>query len=122
RGARIGLRGAGPTKGHPGLSGRRRGARRPRLPVRRGRRVPGYRLLKKDVLINADIWAGKPKMMAAGLGFTHIIGVPGLNVDDLVRSERLARAAGGTWNTISCASGETPGLSQRRVQRALRGG
>jgi hypothetical protein len=72
---------------------------------------PTYRLLKQDVIINADIWAKRPKMMAAGLGFTNIIGVPELTADDLARSEQLARAAGGTWNTIACASGESPTLS-----------
>jgi len=30
------------------------------------------------VIVNADVWAKRPKMMAAGLGFTNIIGVPGL--------------------------------------------
>ncbi len=33
--------------------------------------------LKRDVLTGADMWARKPGMMAAGLGFTNIIGVPG---------------------------------------------
>jgi hypothetical protein len=35
-------------------------------------------VLKQDVIVNADVWAKRPKMMAAGLGFTNIIGVPGL--------------------------------------------
>jgi hypothetical protein len=68
-------------------------------------------LLRQDVLINADIWERQPRMMAAGLGFTNIIGVPGLSVDDLAGSEARARAVGGTWNTVSCATGETPALS-----------
>lgn len=75
------------------------------------RQTPTYGLLKLDVLINADIWAKRPEMMAAGLGFTSIIGVPGLSVDDLSRSERLVRAVGGAWNSISCVAGETPPLS-----------
>ena len=37
-----------------------------------------YRLLKQDILINADLWDTEPRMMAAGLGFTEIIGVAGL--------------------------------------------
>src|SRR5262249_5034081 len=37
--------------------------------------------------------------------------VPGLSTDDLAGSEAIVRSIGGTWNTVSCASGETPGLS-----------
>jgi hypothetical protein len=29
---------------------------------------PTYQVLRQDVIINADIWAAKPEMMAAGLG------------------------------------------------------
>jgi len=72
---------------------------------------PTYRLLLKDVLINADIWDKKPKMLAAGLGFTSIIGVAGLTTDDPFDSENLARQAGGTWNRIACVAGNTPKLS-----------
>ena len=72
---------------------------------------PTYRLLKQDVIVNADVWGRRPKMMAAGLGFTNIIGVPGITTDDLARSEQLVRAAGGAWNTIACASGESPTLA-----------
>ena len=68
-------------------------------------------LLHKDVLIDADMWATKPRMLAAGLGFTGIVGVPGLSTSDLSGSEQRVRAAGGTWNRISCANGETPPLS-----------
>ncbi len=59
--------------------------------------------LKRDVLIHADMWARKPKMMAAGLGFTNIIGVPGMNANDLSASERAVRAAGGAWDQLTCA-------------------
>ena len=64
--------------------------------------------LKRDVLIHADMWSRKPKMMAAGLGFTNIIGVPGMDPNDLAASERAVRAAGGAWDQLSCA--ETPAL------------
>ncbi|HTW03649.1 MAG TPA: hypothetical protein VMF87_25340, partial [Streptosporangiaceae bacterium] len=37
---------------------------------------PTYQVLRQDVIINADIWARKPEIMAAGLGFTNIVGVP----------------------------------------------
>jgi hypothetical protein len=62
-----------------------------------------YQLLKQDILINADLWDSEPKMIAAGLGFTGIIGVPGLDVTQPEQSELLAREAGGTWNTVECA-------------------
>lgn len=67
-----------------------------------------YQLLKQDVIINADLWDTQPRMMAAGLGFTEIIGVAGIDVDDPVRSEALVRSAGGTWNTLNCSAGGTP--------------
>jgi hypothetical protein len=73
--------------------------------------TPTYQILREDVLINADIWDTRPRMIAAGLGFTNIIGVPGLTTDDLATSEALARAAGGAWNVIHCAPGETPDLA-----------
>jgi hypothetical protein len=64
--------------------------------------------LKRDVLINADLWDRRPYMMAAGLGFTNIIGVPGMNRNDLAASEQAVRAAGGAWNRLACS--ETPAL------------
>jgi hypothetical protein len=64
--------------------------------------------LKRDVLIHADMWARRPEMMAAGLGFTNIIGVPGMDPNDLAASEQAVRAAGGAWDRLSCA--ETPTL------------
>jgi hypothetical protein len=68
-------------------------------------------LLRRDVLINADLWDAKPRMMAAGLGFTNIVGVPGLTADDLKRSEALVRQAGGAWNSVSCSPGNPPSLA-----------
>lgn len=65
-----------------------------------------YLLLKQDVLINADLWDTQPRMLAAGLGFTEIIGVEGLDVDQPGLSEELVRAAGGTWNTVFCTQGD----------------
>jgi hypothetical protein len=50
-------------------------------------------------------------MLAAGLGFTNIVGGPGLSTDSLAASESLVRAAGRTWNRVTCAPGETPPLS-----------
>lgn len=68
---------------------------------------PIFQQLKQDILINADLWDLQPRMLAAGLGFTGIIGVPGLDVDDPKQSENLVRAAGGTWNLVM---GANPGL------------
>lgn len=76
-----------------------------------GEPTPTSQLLHRDVLVNADMWDTRPRMMAAGLGFTNIIGVPGLSTNDLAASERQVRAAGGTWNSVSCTAGETPAMS-----------
>jgi hypothetical protein len=70
-----------------------------------------YRILRQDVIINADIWAQKPEMMAAGLGFTGIVGVPNLSTSDPGLSKTLAVLAGGTWNNVHCPGGTTPPLS-----------
>ena len=72
---------------------------------------PTYQVLRQDVIINADIWAAKPEMMAAGLGFTNIIGVPNLSTSNVPLSKTLAVLAGGTWNHVHCTSGQTPPLS-----------
>jgi hypothetical protein len=73
--------------------------------------TPTSELLHKDILINADIWARRPRMMAAGLGFTDIVGVPGLTANELGVSERAVRLAGGAWNRVGCGAGVTPPLS-----------
>ena len=73
--------------------------------------TPTYQILREDVIINADIWDEEPKMLAAGLGFTYIIGVPGLNVNNPQLSEFLVRQAGGTWNTVMCQTGVIPTLN-----------
>ena len=73
--------------------------------------TPTSQLLRKDVLINADRWDKRPRMMAAGLGFTGIVGVDGLTTDNLAGSEALVRAAGGAWNRVQCAAGQAPALA-----------
>jgi len=70
-----------------------------------------YRVLRQDVIINADIWAAKPEMMAAGLGFTDIVGVPNLSTSNVPLSKTLAVLAGGTWNDVRCTNGQTPPLA-----------
>jgi hypothetical protein len=71
----------------------------------------GYQVLRRDVIINADVWNTRPEMMAAGLGFTSIIGVPGLTTSNLALSRTLTLLAGGTWNKVHCGPGKTPALS-----------
>jgi hypothetical protein len=70
----------------------------------------GYLTLRRDVIINSDLWSKKPEIMAAGLGFTNIIGVPNLSTSDVKLSRTLTVLAGGTWNKLHCAPGQTPSL------------
>jgi hypothetical protein len=71
--------------------------------------TPTSQQLKQDVLTNADMWAPEPQMLAAGLGFTNIIGVPGMRANDLQQSEQIVRDAGGTWMAgLDCEN--TPAL------------
>ena len=68
-----------------------------------------YPLLQKDVIISADIWSPRPQMLAAGLGFVNIIGVPGADSDDVTAAQQAVQAVGGAWNTgLTCASGDAP--------------
>jgi len=65
--------------------------------------APTSEQLRKPVLVGADMWERRPRMLAAGLGFTDIIGVDGMNGDDLAASEAAVRAAGGAWNSsLTC--------------------
>ncbi len=61
--------------------------------------------LMQDVLIDADLWSGQAEIMSANLGFEGIIGVPG---GDL---EGPARAAGGTWEFLTCTDPATRALT-----------
>jgi len=69
-----------------------------------------FQVLKQDVLIAADLWDTRPRILAAGLGFTDIIGVPGLNPNDPSTGEIPVRAVGGTWNEVVSLSGAVPTL------------
>ncbi len=60
-----------------------------------------YKSLMQNVLINADYWDEEPMILAAGLGFTNINGVPGINEPSPL-GEAAVRGAGGTWNTLDC--------------------
>lgn len=79
--------------------------------VGQGGPTASSQLLEQDVLVAADMWKERPRMLAGGLGFTEIIGVPGISTDDPAASERAVREAGGTWNSPVCPSGAQPGLS-----------
>jgi hypothetical protein len=60
---------------------------------------PIYQTLKQDILINADYWFYTPKIIGAGLGFTQILGVPG--VDTTPASQQAVIDAGGAWEVLS---------------------
>ena len=60
-----------------------------------------YQVMKQDIVINADLWVQGPIMMAAGLGFTNIIGINGIDTTDVPASEPAVIDAGGTWQTLS---------------------
>lgn len=61
---------------------------------------PTYRQLRQDVIANSDLWSPVPEILSAGYGFDNIIGVEG--------GEAEVRAAGGTWNTVTCSNGQAP--------------
>jgi hypothetical protein len=75
---------------------------------------PLYQSLRKDVIINADMWAKKPSMLAAGLGFVNIIGVNDAGSTDPGVAQAAVQAVDGAFNVgLTCASTSTP------PQRAL---
>lgn len=68
-----------------------------------------YATLMQDVLINADYWDRKPKMLAAGLGFTNILGVTNADSTDLAVAQAAVQGVSGAWNVgLTCASTATP--------------
>lgn len=69
-----------------------------------------YQMLRQDTITNADLWGPEPKMIAAGLGFTNIIGIPNLTKENVELSRTLTRLAGGAWNEVTCAPGTSPEL------------
>lgn len=69
-----------------------------------GCRTVANRIIQEDTLIEADLFSPRPEILSAGYGFEGIIGVEG--------GEAEVRAAGGAWNKVTCAHGETP---SRRV-------
>jgi hypothetical protein len=79
-----------------------------------------YRLLKQNVLINADYYSNTPSILGASLGFTHILGVPGLS-GTTTSDEVLARTAGGSWETLSSSSASTAPLRAYTSDAAVSG-
>jgi hypothetical protein len=68
-----------------------------------------YTALMQDVLVNADYWYRKPKMLAAGLGFTNILGVTNADSTDLSVAQTAVQAVSGAWNVgLTCPSTPTP--------------
>lgn len=65
-------------------------------------------VLNLDIVINADLWDSEPRMMAAGLGFSNIMGVPGVTGTD-ANSQMLAIEAGASWNTVAGCGDVSPG-------------
>jgi hypothetical protein len=63
-------------------------------------------LLKKDVLVAADMWTWKPQMLAGGLGFNSILGVPGLDGDPTTEEARQSVLdVDGAWlDDLRCSS------------------
>ncbi|MGE4337124.1 MAG: hypothetical protein AB7E55_14270 [Pigmentiphaga sp.] len=61
-------------------------------------------IIRRDVLIAADIWDPEPKIYSANLAAVGMVGVPGMSLDDLARSEQLSRMAGGNWNRVTGAN------------------
>lgn len=78
-------------------------------PYPTGKPNPLYMQLKQNVLINADYYSNIPKILGASLGFTHILGVPGLT-GTTTADEALARKAGGSWETLSSPSASTASM------------
>jgi hypothetical protein len=68
-----------------------------------------YPLLKQNVVVGADAWSRKPAMLAAGLGFVNILGVPDADSADLSVAQAAVQGVGGAWNVgLTCPSDSTP--------------
>lgn len=68
-----------------------------------------YNVLKLDIAINADLWDTEPRLMAAGLGFSNIIGVAGVTGTGAT-SQAAAIQAGACWNIVTGCGDVTPGV------------
>ncbi|WP_269498970.1 hypothetical protein [Castellaniella sp. S9] len=70
------------------------------------KQTPAYIELRRDVLINADLWTDQPRILAANYGFEGIIGIPGLQIGNL----DLAKDAGAGVNWDWAELDPTPPL------------
>lgn len=68
-----------------------------------------YDVLKLDIAINADLWDTEPRLMAAGLGFSNIIGVAGVTGTDAA-SQAAALDAGACWNVVTGCGDVAPAV------------
>ena len=83
-----------------------------------------YQQLMTDRLVDADYWQEEPAILAAGLGFTNINGVPGLSDPNLslTEIEAMVRDAGAGWhNVTSTAPLEEIDLRARTSEASLGG-
>jgi len=92
------------------------------VPACSGGPMPGvpptgtYLTLKVDVLEAADYWEDEPQILGAGLGFTDIIGVPGLSSSDLDTQRMAVLDAGGAWNIVTTTA---TSIAQRAYTSAV---
>src|SRR5262245_11997892 len=72
-----------------------------------------FQFLQRSVLLQltngklegADYWRYEPAILAAGMGFDNIIGLPDV-------MEEAVRAAGGSWyGSLHCTNGQAPSSS-----------
>lgn len=61
-------------------------------------------ILKRDILIGADLWDTSPRLMALTLNFEGIIGIPNADDSDFTVARAAVTAAGGAWNTLTNCS------------------
>jgi len=65
-------------------------------------------ILKRDIVIGADMWDTTPRIMSLTLNFDGIIGIPNSDDTDFEIARAAVVAAGGAWNTITqCSSPPT---------------
>lgn len=65
-------------------------------------------ILKRDILVGADMWDTVPRLMSLTLNFEGIIGIPQADDPDFDVASAAVIAAGGAWNTLTeCSSTPT---------------
>ncbi len=61
-------------------------------------------ILKRDILVGADLWDTTPRLMSLTLNFEGIIGIPDADNPDFNIARAAVEAAGGAWNVITDCS------------------